>query len=148
MPTVEHNRYYIAHRAEFGYDTTVVRELNAYVAQNFATLKRAVMARVKIAMGSDAVLTGFWENTRELAWFVKAGMTPSQALQTATMTGAEMLGQEKNLGAVAPGYLADLVAVEGDPLHDISAVIDHVKWVMKAGKVGVDKTRNAAPAPR
>ncbi|OGX91276.1 metal-dependent hydrolase family protein [Hymenobacter coccineus] len=148
VPTVEHNRYYIAHRAEFGYDTAVVRALNGYVAQNFATLKRAVKARVKIAMGSDAVFTGFGENTRELAWFVKAGMTPAQALQTATTTGAEMLGQEKNLGAIAPGYLADLVAVEGDPLRDINAVIDHVKWVMKAGKVGVDKTQNGPPGPR
>lgn len=148
VPTVEHNRYYIAHRAEFGYDTTVVRELNNYVAQNFETLKRAIKAKVKIAMGSDAVFTGFGENTRELTWFVKAGMTPAQALQTATTIGAEMLGQEKNLGAIAPGYLADLVAVEGDPLRDINVVIDHVKWVMKAGKVGVDKTKNEVSGPR
>ncbi|TDN35772.1 amidohydrolase family protein [Hymenobacter sp. UV11] len=149
VPTVEHNKYYIAHRAEFGYDTTVVRELNGYVAQNFETLKRAIKAKVKIAMGSDAVFTGFGENTRELAWFVKAGMTPTQALQTATTTGAEMLGQEKNLGVIAPGYLADLVAVEGDPTTDINVVINHVKWVMKAGKVGVDNTGPAAaPTPR
>ncbi|QKG56415.1 amidohydrolase family protein [Hymenobacter sp. BRD128] len=148
VPTVEHNKYYIAHRAEFGYDTTVVRELNQYVAQNFETLKRAIRAKVKIAMGSDAVFTGFGENTRELAWFVKAGMTPAQALQTATTTGAEMLGQEKNLGAIAPGYLADLVAVEGDPTTDINVVINHVKWVMKAGKVGFDTTPPAAPASR
>ena len=148
VPTVEHNRYYIAHRAEFGYDTATVRELNAYVAQNFETLKRALKAKVKIAMGSDAVFTGFGENTRELAWFVKAGMTPAQALQTATTTGAELLGLEKSLGAIAPGYLADLVAVEGDPTADINVVIDHVRWVMKAGKVGFDNTRPAAPAPR
>ena len=148
VPTVEHNKYYIAHRAEYGYDTTVVRELNTYVAQNFETLKRAIKAKVKIAMGSDAVFTGFGENTRELAWFVKAGMTPAQALQTATMTGAEMLGQEKNLGAIAPGYLADLVAVEGDPITDINVVINHVKWVMKGGKVGFDTTPLAGSAPR
>lgn len=148
VPTVEHNKYYIAHRAEYGYDTTVVRELNKYVAQNFETLKRAIKAKVKIAMGSDAVFTGFGENTRELAWFVKAGMTPAQALQTATTTGAEMLGQEKNLGAIAPGYLADIVAVEGDPLKDINVVIAHVKWVMKAGKVGLDTTKPTAATSR
>lgn len=148
VPTVEHNKYYIAHRAEFGYDTTIVRELNRYVAQNFETLQRAIKARVKIAMGSDAVFTGFGENTRELAWFVKAGLTPAQALQTATTIGAEMLGQEKNLGVVAPGYLADLVAVEGDPTTDINVVINHVKWVMKGGQVGFDTTRPPAPAPR
>ena len=148
VPTVEHNKYYIAHRAEFGYDTAVVSALNGYVAQNFETLKRAIKAKVKIAMGSDAVFTGFGENTRELAWFVKAGMTPTQALQTATTTGAEMLGQEKNLGAIAPGYLADVVAVAGDPTTDINVVIDHVKWVMKAGQIGFDDTHSAAPAPR
>jgi imidazolonepropionase-like amidohydrolase len=148
VPTIEHNKYYIAHRAEYGYDTTVVKELNKYVGQNFETVKRAIKAKVKIAMGSDAVFTGFGENTRELAWFVKAGMTPTQALQTATTTGAEMLGLEKSLGAIAPGYLADLVAVEGDPTTDINVVIDHVKWVMKAGKVGFDTTQPATPAPR
>lgn len=148
VPTVEHNRYYIAHKDEYGYDSATVRGLNRYVDRNFETLKRAVRAKVKIAMGSDAVFTGFGENTRELAWFVKAGMSPAQALQTATTTGAEMLGLGKQLGAIAPGYLADLVAVEGDPLKDINAVIEHVKWVMKAGKVGVDKTQRAAPTTR
>ncbi len=144
VPTVEHNRYYIAHKDEYGYDASTVAGLNNYVDKNFETLKRAIKAKVKIAMGSDAVFTGFGENTRELEWFVKAGMTPEQALRTATTTGAEMLGMEKNLGAIAPGYLADMVAVEGDPLKDIKVVIHNVKWVMKAGKVGVDMTKNNA----
>ena len=146
VPTVEHNCYYIAHRAEYGYDTTVVAGLNQYVASNFATLKRAVKAHVKIAMGSDAVFTGFGENTRELAWFTKAGMSPAQALRTATVTGAEMLGMEASLGVLAPGYYADIVAVEGDPLQDIQVVIEHVKWVMKAGQVEVNRTTPAVPA--
>lgn len=147
VPTVEHNRYYVAHRAEYGYDSAVVAGLNQYVARNFATLKRAIKAKVKIAMGSDAVFTGFGENTRELAWFVKAGMSPAQALRAATVTGAEMLGQEQSLGALAPGFYADIVAVEGDPLRDIQVVIEHVKWVMKAGQVEVDHTVLGAPAP-
>ena len=66
-------------------------------------------------MGSDAVFTMFGQNTRELEWFVKAGMTPEQALAAATTNGAALLGMEKSLGAVAPGYFADMVAVEGDP---------------------------------
>ena len=148
VPTVEHNRYYVAHRAEYGYDSAVVAGLNQYVDRNFATLKRAVKANVKVAMGSDAVFTGFGENTRELAWFVKAGMSPAQALRTATATGAEMLGMEQSLGALAPGYYADIVAVEGDPLKDINVVIEHVKWVMKAGQVEVNHTAPGAPAPR
>ena len=141
VPTVEHNKYYIAHKDEYGYDSAVVIGLNKYVERNFETLKRAIKAKVKIAMGSDAVFSGFGENTRELKWFVKAGMTPEQALKTVTTIGAEMLGMEKDLGAIAPGYYADIVAVEGDPLKDIDTVIDKVKWVMKAGKVVVNKIK-------
>jgi imidazolonepropionase-like amidohydrolase len=92
-------------------------------------------------MGSDAIYTMFGQNTRELGWFVKAGMTPEQALRAATTNAAELLGKEKELGAVAPGYFADLVAVEGDPLSDINVAISHVKWVMKAGAVVADKTK-------
>ena len=90
-------------------------------------------------MGSDALFTMFGQNTRELAWFVKAGMTPKEALDVATIKGAALLGMENELGKIAPGYLADIVAVEGDPLSDINVVIDNVKWVMKDGQVVVDK---------
>ncbi len=144
VPTVEHNRYYIAHKNEYGYDSAVVNRLNSYVNRNFETLKRAIKAKVKIAMGSDAVFTGFGENTRELEWFVKAGMTPGQALKTATVTGAEMLGMEKMLGAISPGYYADIAAVEGDPLKDIRAIIYNVKWVMKGGQVVINKIKNTS----
>lgn len=140
VPTVDHNRYYIAHRDVLGYDQAAVDRLNDYIQRNLETLRRAVRAGVKIAMGSDAVYTGFGENTRELEWFVKAGMTPAQALAAATTNGATLLGMEKSLGTIGPGYFADLVAVEGDPLTDIGAVINGVRWVMKGGIVVVDKT--------
>jgi imidazolonepropionase-like amidohydrolase len=96
---------------------------------------------VKFAMGSDAVYSMFGQNTRELGWFVKAGMSPEEALKTATSNAAELLGKANELGAVAPGYFADLVAVEGDPTADIAVVLEQVKWVMKGGAVLVDKTR-------
>ena len=142
-PTIDHNRYYIEHREEYGYDQAVVDRLNDYIKRNFETLKRAVRAKVRIVMASDAVFTGFGENTRELEWFVKAGMTPAQALATATTNGATLLGREKELGAVGPGYFADLVAVEGDPLANIGAVVHGVRWVMKGGRVVVDRSNNA-----
>ncbi|MGH9365319.1 MAG: metal-dependent hydrolase family protein [Thermoanaerobaculia bacterium] len=144
VPTVDHNRYYIAHKDEFGYDQAVVDRLNDYIQRNLETLKRAVRAGVTVAMGSDAVFTGFGENTRELEWFVKAGMSPAQALAAATANGAALLGMSKELGAVAPGAYADIVAVEGDPLKDIASVINGVRWVMKGGTVVVD--RRVAPA--
>jgi imidazolonepropionase-like amidohydrolase len=94
-------------------------------------------------MGSDAVYNGWGLNTRELDWFVKIGMTPEQALKTATTTPAAMLGMEMSLGAVAPGFLADIVAVEGDPMTDITAISkrDNVRWVMKGGQTVVNRTK-------
>ena len=92
-------------------------------------------------MGSDAVFTGFGQNTRELEWFVMAGMSPAQALETATIVAADLLGRGDSLGRLKPGFLADLVAVEGDPLHDIDVVINRVRWVMKEGVIVVDRRK-------
>ncbi|MFN0014485.1 MAG: amidohydrolase family protein [Saprospiraceae bacterium] len=139
VPTVDHNRYYADHRDEYGYDDAVVAGLHGFIARNLESVRLAIKCNVKIAMGSDALFTGFGENTRELEWFVKAGMTPAQALQTATTNGAALLGMETELGAVAPDFLADIVAVSGDPLADIQVVVKGVRWVMKDGKVVVDK---------
>jgi imidazolonepropionase-like amidohydrolase len=151
VPTVEHNRYYIAHREEFGYDDQVVQRLEAYVQRNLATVRHALRAKVKMAMGSDAVFTGFGENARELERFVEAGMTPAQALESATTVGASLLNMSDSLGALASGYYADLVAVDGDPLKDIQAVTRRVVWVMKGGAVVVDRStalaRPATPTP-
>jgi len=141
VPTIDHNRYYADNYQLLRYPATAVEKLNAFVQQNLETARKALAAGVRFAMGSDAVYTMFGENTRELAWLVKAGMTPEQALRTATANGAELLGMEKSLGVLQPGYLADIVAVEGDPLADIEVAIYKVRWVMKAGQVVVDKTR-------
>jgi imidazolonepropionase-like amidohydrolase len=140
VPTVDHNRYYVAHRDEFGFGQDVVDRLNDYIGRNLETLRRAARAGVTIAMGSDAVFTGFGENARELEMFLKAGLTPAQAVTAATANGARVLGREKELGDVAPGFYADIVAVEGDPLADVHALVEGVRWVMKGGRVVVDKT--------
>jgi len=141
VPTIDHNRYYLDNWQKIGYANGFQEKTKAFIERNLETARKAHKAGVKFAMGSDAIYTMFGENTRELAWFVKAGMTPEQALRTATTNGAELLGKEKELGAVAPGYFADIVAVEGDPLADINAVINNVRWVMKGSVVVSDKTR-------
>jgi imidazolonepropionase-like amidohydrolase len=143
VPTIDHNRYYIDNGDKIGYAPGYKERLQAFIPRNLETARRAFKAGVKFAMGSDAIYTMFGENTRELGWFVKAGMTPEQALRAATTNGAELLGKEKELGAVAPGYFADLVAVEGDPLADINVVLNHVQWVMKDGAVVVDRRATA-----
>ena len=118
--------------------------LLAYIEKNLESTRRAVKAGVRIGMGSDAVYSMFGQNTRELAWFVKAGMTPAQALASATTIGAELLGMKDRLGRLAPGYLADIVAVDGNPLEKIDVLFTGVRWVMKDGAVVVDTRKPSA----
>jgi imidazolonepropionase-like amidohydrolase len=141
VPTMDHNRYYADNFQLLRYPPEAVERLNDFIRRNLESARKAFAAGATFAMGSDAVYTMFGENTRELSWFVKAGMTPEQALHAATANGAALLGMEKSLGALHAGYLADIVAVEGDPLADIQVAIQKVRWVMKAGQVVVDKTR-------
>jgi imidazolonepropionase-like amidohydrolase len=138
VPTIDHNRYYADNAEMLKYTSQDVEGLNGYIARNLETAKKAVKAGVKFAMGSDAVYTMFGENTRELEWFVKAGMSPEEALKAATANGAELLGQQ-DLGVIRTGAFADIAAVEGDPLTDIQAATRRVRWVMKGGAVVVTK---------
>jgi len=139
VPTIDHNRYYVDAKDEFAFPAENIAPLQAYIEKNLESTRRALKAGVKLGMGSDAVYTMFGQNTRELGWFVKAGMTPEQALVAGTRTGAELLGAGDRLGRLAPGYLADLVAVEGNPLTRIDDLFSGVRWVLKDGRVVVDK---------
>jgi imidazolonepropionase-like amidohydrolase len=143
VPTIDHNRYYVDNAQMLRYPPGATGPLNNFIARNLETAKKAFRAGVRFAMGSDVVYTMFGENTRELDWFVKAGMTPEQALKTATVNAAELLGQSDKLGALKPGYFADICAVEGSPLQNIDDAIQKVRWVMKGGAVVVDKTKGS-----
>ena len=106
------------------------------------SFRRAVKAGVKIAFGTD--VGGFsWNEpmAKEFPYMVRFGMTPMQAIQSATSRPAEMLGMKGQLGVIAPGALADVVAVSGDPLKDVK-VLERVVFVMKDGKV----FKESAPA--
>lgn len=95
VPTIDHNRYYAEHREEYQYTAAQAAALDSFRVRNFETARRAFKAGVRFAMGSDAVFSGFGENARELEWFVKLGMTPAQALATATTNAAQLLGKER-----------------------------------------------------
>ena len=95
--------------------------------------RKAIAAGVKIAFGTDAAVYPHGENAKEFAAYVKMGMTPLAALRSATTVAAEVLGKDDR-GLIAPGRLADLIAVPGDPLADITAT-ERVQWVMQGGRV-------------
>jgi imidazolonepropionase-like amidohydrolase len=107
-----------------------------------AMLPKAVAAGVKIACGTDAPAVPHGDNAKELGALVDRGMTPAQALRAATVTSAELIAMDDELGRLAPGYLADVVAVPGDPSEDITVTQD-VRFVMKDGVV--HKSPDAVP---
>ncbi|MEG3180905.1 Xaa-Pro dipeptidase [Sphingomonas sp. LT1P40] len=96
--------------------------------------RAAVKAGVKIAYGTDAGVYPHGQNARQFAYMVRYGMTPMQAIQSATTVAAQALRWEKDIGAITPGRFADMVAVAGDPLADIG-VLEDVAAVMKSGVV-------------
>jgi len=96
--------------------------------------RSAVKKGVKIAFGTDAGVYPNGLNARQLPYMVKHGMTPMQAIQSATVRAAELLGWERDVGAIAVGRYADMIAVEGDVLGDVSLLMD-VAHVMKGGKL-------------
>jgi imidazolonepropionase-like amidohydrolase len=95
--------------------------------------RRAIRAGVKIAFGTDAAVSPHGENAREFAAYVAYGMRPLEAIRTATLNAAELLGVSDR-GVIAPGKLADLIAVRGNPLEDVR-VLERIQWVMKGGEV-------------
>jgi imidazolonepropionase-like amidohydrolase len=138
VPTIYHNIYYRDNIERFRFPADMRPEFDAFIADNIATTRAAHRAGVNIVMGSDAVFTAFGENTRELDMFVNdVGMTPMEALATATTNAARLLHMQDKLGAIKTGYFADLLVIDGDlsRIEDIHAVV----MVVKGGAVVVEK---------
>lgn len=107
------------------------RDLGEKHRQNF---RKAVQAGVKMSFGTDLGVCPYGTSPNQFAFMVKYGMTPMQAIQAATSNAADLLGHSDVLGSIKAGKYADMVAVTGDPLKDIS-VLEHIEFVMKDGKV-------------
>jgi imidazolonepropionase-like amidohydrolase len=99
-----------------------------------ASARRAVAGGVRIALGTDAGVLPHGENARELRSLVEVGLSPLEALRAATIGAAELLGWSDRVGLLEPGFLADAVAVRGNPLEDVGA-LEQVGFVMKGGVV-------------
>jgi imidazolonepropionase-like amidohydrolase len=110
------------------------RQIGQAQRDNF---KKAHAAGVRIAFGTDGAVYPHGDNAKQFAYMVEYGMTPMEALRAATVHAAELLGWEADVGALAPGFFADLIAVAGDPLADVTALED-VVFVMKGGAVVKD----------
>ena len=117
-----------------GYSDEVLRKTemtNDAQRENFA---KAVKAGVKIAFGTDSGIYPHGMNAKNLAFHVRFGQTPMEAIQSATLTSAELMGWEDRVGSLRPGRFADLIAVDGDPLDDVT-VLEDIPFVMKGGEV-------------
>ncbi|WP_379554402.1 metal-dependent hydrolase family protein [Qipengyuania sp. DGS5-3] len=118
-----------------GFYTPVVEQKIQAVSEFAGTIvERALRYDVKIAFGTDAGVFPHGENAGEFALMVAGGMSPREALASATTGAAEVLGMEDQLGRIAPGYSADIIAVDGNPLADVS-VLEDVGFVMVRGRV-------------
>jgi imidazolonepropionase-like amidohydrolase len=106
-------------------------DLGRIQRENFG---KAVKANVKMAFGTDLGVCPYGTSGKQFAFMVKYGMTPMQAIQAATTNAADLLGHSSEIGSIKPGKYADLIAVSGDPLKDIS-VLESIEFVMKDGKV-------------
>jgi imidazolonepropionase-like amidohydrolase len=95
---------------------------------------RALRGGVKVAFGTDAAVYPHGLNAHEFAMMVKLGMTPLGAIQAATVNAADLLGWSDRIGTLEPGKFADLIAVDGNPLADVT-VLEHVRFVMKGGEI-------------
>lgn len=96
--------------------------------------RKAVKMGVRIAYGTDSGVYPHGDNAKQFPYMVKYGMTPMQAIQSATINAASLLGWEKDVGSISVGAFADMIAVDGDPLTDISVLADE-KIVMKGGEI-------------
>ena len=123
-----------------GWSDDVLRKNRETTGVQREAFRKAVKAGVKITFGTDAGVYPHGTNARQFAYMVKYGQTPMQAIQAATINAAQLLRHEKDLGSIAPGKWADLVAVKGDPLKNIR-ILEHVAAVMKGGELVVLPSR-------
>lgn len=116
------------------YTGEVLEKIRWRIGITGRSLERAVPAGVRIAFGTDAGVSLHGRNADEFELMVRHGMTPMQALVAATVDAADLLGLADVVGSLVPGRQADLVAVDGDPLADIT-VLKRIDWVMRSGEV-------------
>ena len=141
---VEHGTYLVAdiwmgdwtieHGERDGWSPDVMRKLRETTDVQREGFEKSLASGVRLAFGTDSGTYPHGMNARQLAYMVKHGMTPMEAIRSATVVAAELMGWRDRVGALEPGLFADLIAVEGDALSDVDRLTD-VALVMKGGRV-------------
>jgi len=135
VPDIITDVYILEHGAEQGLPPKIIEKERSLRGQQDANWSRAIKAGVKFAFGTDAGVYPHGQNARQFALLVRhLGLSPLDAIRMATTNAADLMMWSTRVGRVAPGFYADLIAVSGDPLADVSE-LERVRWVMKGGVV-------------
>ena len=126
--------YILAEFSKLGYPDKIIEKEKMVGRTQRENFQKAAKAGVKIAYGTDAGVYPHGWNAKQFAHMVKWGLTPMQAIQAATVNAADLLGWNDKVGVIAPGAFADIIAVDGDPLKDVTE-LERVKFVMKGGVI-------------
>ncbi len=138
VPDIYNDDYILAEYGRLGYPEKILAKERLVGRTQRENFTKAVKAGAKIAFGTDAGVYPHGWNGKQFHTMVVWGMTPMQAIQAATTSAADLLGWNDKVGQLAPGFFADLVAVRGDPLADVS-VLEKVDFVMKDGEIYKNK---------
>jgi imidazolonepropionase-like amidohydrolase len=135
VPDIITDVYILEHGTEQGLPSKIIEKERSLRGQQDANWSRAIKAGVKFAFGTDAGVYPHGQNARQFGLLVKyLDLAPIDAIRMATTNAADLIGWSRRVGRVAPGFYADLIAVSGDPLVDVSE-LERVRWVMKGGVV-------------
>src|ERR1022692_1791708 len=134
VPTLYLGDWFLENAASLHVPDFYLVKAKAVMAVARKNISHAFVSGVKVAFGTDAAVYPHGLNAHEFAVMVKLGLTPLQAIQAATVDAADLLGWSGRVGSLEPGAWADIVAVDGDPLKDVTT-LEHVKFVMKGGEV-------------
>jgi imidazolonepropionase-like amidohydrolase len=134
VPTLFLTEYMQQHLKDSGVPDFSKKKMREVAAIAPINVKKAFAAGVKVAFGTDAAVYPHGLNAGEFHVYVKLGMTPLAAIQTATINASDLLGPKFQVGTLDPGKWADIIAVDGDPTKDVT-ILEHVKFVMKGGAV-------------
>jgi imidazolonepropionase-like amidohydrolase len=134
VPTLYYGDWLIANAEAIRLPKPLLDKAKVVVPLARKNVAHAIREGVMVAFGTDAAAYPHGLNAREFAIYVQAGMTPMQAIRSATVNAAGLLGWEDRVGAIETGRFADMIAVDGDPLKDVTE-LERVKWVMKGGAI-------------